>query len=137
MLADTELGAGQNGRTSAKFAARKAESVSVRILILEDDPFIALDLAQIVETLGHEVVDVCNCIAAARRQVDNRVEFALLDIDVRDGKSFPLATALGERGIPFAFVSGSMPEDLPVGLRGVPFIAKPFSEAEIIRSLPH
>ncbi|HSP24895.1 MAG TPA: response regulator [Saliniramus sp.] len=109
----------------------------MRILILEDDPFIALDLAQIVETLGHEVVDVCNCIAAARRQVDNRVEFALLDIDVRDGKSFSIATALEERGIPFAFVSGSLPEDLPYSLRRAPFITKPFREAAILRSLPH
>jgi CheY-like chemotaxis protein len=111
--------------------------VSVRILILEDDPFIALDLAQIVETLGHEIVDVCNCTATAQQQVDNRVDFALLDIDVRDGKSFPIAEALEARGIPFAFVSGSMPEDLPLGLRRVPFIPKPFSEAAILRSLPH
>jgi CheY-like chemotaxis protein len=111
--------------------------VSVRILILEDDPFIALDLAQIVETLGHEIVDVCNCTATARRQVDNRVDFALLDVDVRDGKSFPVAEALEARGIPFAFVSGSMPEDLPLALRRARFIAKPFSEAAILRSLPH
>ncbi len=109
----------------------------MRILILEDDPFIALDLAQIVETMGHEIVDVCNCTAAAQRQVDNRVDFALLDIDVRDGKSFPVATALQERGIPYAFVSGSLPDDLPLALRGARFIAKPFSEATIVRSLPH
>lgn len=117
-------------------SAGKIKSTSVRILILEDDPFIALDLAQIVETMGHEIVEVCNCIAAARRQVDNRVDFALLDIDVRDGKSFAVATALEERGIPFAFVSGSCPEDLPVGLRGANFIPKPFSEAAILEMLP-
>jgi len=111
--------------------------VSVRILILEDDPLIALDLAQIVETMGHEVVDVCNCITAARRHLDNHVDFALLDIDLRDGKSFTVAEALEERGIPFAFISGSMPEDIPLGLRRAPFISKPFSEAAILRSLPH
>jgi DNA-binding response OmpR family regulator len=110
--------------------------MSVRILILEDDPFIALDLAQIVETLGHEIVEVCNCNAAAQRQVDNRVDFALLDIDVRDGKSFPVANALEARGIPFAFVSGSSPKDLPIGLRNATFIPKPFSEAAILRMLP-
>lgn len=117
-------------------SALKTKSASVRILILEDDPFIALDLAHIVETMGHEVVDVCNCTEAAQRHVDNRVDFALLDIDVRDGKSFPVAAALKERGIPYAFVSGSSPEDLPIGLRNATFIPKPFSEAAILRTLP-
>jgi DNA-binding response OmpR family regulator len=108
----------------------------VRILILEDDPLIALDLSQIVETMGHEVVDICDCIASARNQVDNHVDFALLDVDLRDGKSFPVAVALQERGIPYAFVSGSRPADLPQGLREARFIAKPYSEAAIVGTLP-
>ncbi len=110
--------------------------MSVRILILEDDPLIALDLASIVETQGHEIVDVCNCNEAAQRHLDNFVDFALLDIDVRDGKSFPVATALQARGIPYAFVSGSLPDDLPRHLRSARFVAKPFSEAAILDSLP-
>jgi CheY-like chemotaxis protein len=108
----------------------------VRILILEDDPFIALDLQAIVEGQGHEVVGVFDTLAEARDHLGDGFDFALLDIDVSDGKSFSLAAALLERRIPFVFVSASRPSELPHHLRGVSFIPKPFEEAAILRSLP-
>ena len=51
---------------------------------------------------------------------------AFLDIDVLDGKTFEVAALLHERGTPFAFVSGSRPEDVPPPLRSVPFLPKPY-----------
>ncbi|MGP9822174.1 response regulator [Salinarimonas sp. NSM] len=115
--------------------------MSVRILICEDNPLIALDLQAIVENNGHEVVGVCDSAAAASRmlatQVDvARVEFALLDIDLTDGKSFGIAQALGERGVPFAFVSAARPSDLPESLRSARFVAKPYREDAILAALP-
>ena len=95
--------------------------MSLRILILEDDPFIAWDLQAIVEGEGHEVVGVCNSLVEARRRLSETFDFALLDIDVTDGKSFELAASLLERHIPFAFVSASRPSELPVHLRGASF----------------
>jgi DNA-binding response OmpR family regulator len=99
-----------------------------RILILEDDPLIALDLCTMVEDIGHEVVGICGSMAEARTRAGDAVDFALLDIDVTDGKSFPLATWLNERHVPFAFVSASLRSDVPEHLRGVAFIPKPYSE---------
>ena len=107
----------------------------MRILILEDDPFIAMDLQAIVEANGHEVVGVVDSLAEAWEHLGDRFDHALLDIDVTDGKSFEIAAALLERHIPFAFVSASRPSELPVGLRGAAFIPKPFEEAAIVRSL--
>ena len=108
----------------------------MRVLILEDDPFIAFDLQDIIESEGHEVVGVHRSLAEARNRLSDIFEFAFLDIDVLDGKSFELASALKDRRIPFAFVSGSNPNELPAKFRDAEFIAKPFSEAAIIRLLP-
>jgi DNA-binding response OmpR family regulator len=107
----------------------------VRILILEDDPFIALDLQSIVESEGH-VASVCGSVAEARRRLDDDIAFALLDVDVRDGKSFEIASAFRDRRIPFAFVTGSKRSDLPVHLAGAGFVAKPFLERAILACLP-
>jgi DNA-binding response OmpR family regulator len=107
----------------------------VRILILEDDPFIALDLQAIIEGQGHEVVGVFESLAEAGAHLGDGFDFALLDIDVVDGKSFELAAALLERRIPFAFVSASRPSELPHHLRNASFIPKPFEEATILRTI--
>jgi DNA-binding response OmpR family regulator len=107
----------------------------VRILILEDDPFIALDLQSIVEGERH-LASVCSTVAEARRLAAGDLDFALLDVDVTDGKSYGVACALAERGVPFAFVSGSKPGELPPALRDARFIAKPFLEETIVAALP-
>ncbi|NIX76145.1 response regulator [Microvirga sp. c23x22] len=107
----------------------------VRVLILEDDPLIALDLQAILENDGHEVVSVCDSLAEARGHLEDGFDCALLDIDLVDGKSFGVATVLMERHIPFAFVSASHPGEVPDTLRVASFIAKPFEEEAILRSL--
>ncbi len=108
----------------------------MRVLILEDDPFIALDLQGIVEGEGHEVVGVHRSLAEARKRLSEAFEFALLDIDVLDGKSFELASALNDRKIPFAFVSASNRNELPAKFRDAHFVAKPYSESAIVRLFP-
>jgi DNA-binding response OmpR family regulator len=107
----------------------------VRILILEDDPLIALDLERIVEDQGFEVAAICHSLAEAHDHVNDRLDFALLDIDVTDGKSFGLAIALLERDVPFAFVSASRPAELPAMLRSARFVSKPFEERTIVRAV--
>lgn len=108
----------------------------MRVLILEDDPFIALDLQGIVEGEGHEVVGVHRSLADAKRHLYDAFEFALLDIDLIDGKSFEFASALTARRIPFAFVSASNRNELPPVFKDVQFVPKPFTETAITRLLP-
>jgi DNA-binding response OmpR family regulator len=119
----------------ARRRSRADGACHVRILILEDDPFIALDLQAIVEGDGHEVVGVFESLAEASVHLGDRFDFALLDIDVVDGKSFELAAALLEQRVPFAFVSASRPSEVPQHLRHARFIPKPFEEAAIVRFL--
>ena len=108
----------------------------MRILILEDNPIIGLDLKDIVETCGHRVVKLCGTLAEFRSCLsDEPADFALLDVDLPDGKSYGLAAKLTERRIPFAFLSGSRPSEMPEALRHVPFIPKPYAVAAIRRTL--
>jgi len=107
----------------------------MRVLILEDDPFIALDLQSIVEGNGHDVVGIFESIADAFKHLCDNFDYALLDIDVADGKSFGIAAELMNRRIPFAFVSASRPAEIPQPLRAASFIAKPFEEKAILRTL--
>jgi len=107
----------------------------VRILILEDDPMIALDLQAILEAEGHEVPDALSSLSEAYRHLDDGFDCALLDVDVVGGKSFGVAEALIERQIPFVFVSASKPCDLPRPLQQAAFIAKPYDEQALLDSV--
>jgi DNA-binding response OmpR family regulator len=107
----------------------------MRVLILEDDPFIAMDLQGILEGDGHDVVGAVPSVGAARAHLSDGLDYALLDVDVADGKSFAIAEELQERRIPFCFVSASLHSDIPRLLQDVLFIAKPYDEAAIRRSV--
>ena len=105
----------------------------IRVLIVEDDPFIAMDIeTAVAEQLGDGVeLIVVESVAEARRMTAKQLACALLDIDVVGGKTFDVASTLQEIGTPFAFVSGSAPHEVPASLRGVRFLRKPFSTREV------
>lgn len=105
----------------------------IRVLIVEDDPFIAMDIeTAVAEQLGDGVeLIVVESVAQARRVAAGRLSCALLDIDVLDGKTFEVADALLRTGTPFAFVSGSAPHEVPKPLRQARFLRKPFSTREV------
>ncbi|MBM6578720.1 response regulator [Microvirga sp. BT689] len=107
----------------------------MRILILEDDPAIAFDLQAILEAEGHEVIDSISSLAEAYQHLDDVFDCALLDIDVIGGKSFGVAETLMRRHIPFVFVSASTPSDLPQTLQQVAFVAKPFEERVLLKTV--
>ena len=105
-----------------------------RILIVEDDPFIAMDIeAAVLEDLGPRTeVIVVDSLREAQTLADDEVHCALLDVDVVGGKTFEVALKLRQRGTPFAFVSGSLPSDLPQELAGATFVRKPFHSRDIL-----
>lgn len=106
----------------------------IRILIVEDDPFIAMDIeTAVAEQFGPaaELIVVDSVSLAQRAATGANLSCALLDIDVVGGKTFEVAANLLQKGTPFAFVSGSTPGDVPEPLRQVRFLRKPFSTREI------
>jgi len=105
----------------------------IRILIVEDDPFIAMDIeSAVAEQFGAAAeLIVVDSVTQAQRAAAAELSCALLDIDVVGGKTFEVAERLLQKGTPFAFVSGSTPSDVPELLRKVRFLRKPFSTREI------
>jgi DNA-binding LytR/AlgR family response regulator len=106
-----------------------------RILIVEDEPFTAMDLEAIVTAVVPAVVVKKASVASTKDVLDEPFDFAFLDVDVTNGKTYEIAQILGKKRVPFAFVSGSLPADLPQELRGAPFIPKPFRPREIVAAL--
>ena len=74
-------------------------------------------------------------VAATKKVLHEALDFAFLDVDVTNGKTFEIAEILERKHVPFAFVSGSPQDQLPFELRSVPFIPKPFYAAHIEHAL--
>lgn len=97
------------------------------LLIVEDEIFVALDIEEAVDAAGHRVggiaVDRVEALAAAPR-----CDFALIDINLRDGRTGPtIAAELFERfGIRSVFVTANPLQigSAPNGALG--YIRKPF-----------
>ncbi len=107
--------------------------MSNRILILEDELLVALDLEYLMEDHipGARPV-LAASVAQARQALADGVDVAILDVDVVDGKSFPLAYELQRLGVPFVFVSAAFLSDMPADLRGVTFLRKPVQVPQLV-----
>ena len=105
----------------------------MRVLVLEDDVLISMDLAGMIADLGHEAVGpfrrVSDAVDAIRSEI--RIDFALLDHSIGPTSSEEAGTALSERGIPFAFVTGRSREELPPAFADAPMLAKPVGRASL------
>jgi two-component SAPR family response regulator len=108
---------------------------TLRILIVEDDPLVAMNLEMVVTAIVTAVVVVEASVAATKKILHEALDFAFLDVNVTNGKTFEIAEILERKRVPFVFVSGSPQEQLPSDLRNVPFIPKPFYPAQIERVL--
>lgn len=88
----------------------------LRVLVLEDDPLTGLLLAQVLTDRGCEVCGPHMTPSAALEAMSARTpDAALLDVSLgEDATSLPVADALAERGVPFAFVTGYGPETAAV-----------------------
>jgi DNA-binding response OmpR family regulator len=87
----------------------------LRVLVVEDEPIIAADLAEIVSEGGAHVVGPCSSIAEARQLArDQHVDAAILDVNLKDGDLTPVLEALLARGVPVLVYTGG---DLPQKLR--------------------
>jgi hypothetical protein len=106
-----------------------------RVLIVEDEPMVAMDLeSTVTDVIAAEIV-IAPSVSSARDAMAEPLDFAFLDIEVTDGKTFEIALELQRNGVSFVFVSGARPEALPPDLRGAPFIPKPFDRHLIARVL--
>lgn len=99
------------------------------VLIVEDDPIIALDFEDTILGLGVKTVRAAANVAKALELIADRPpEFALLDVSLIREKSFAVAERLEALKIPFAFVTGFGADvRLPTAFACKPRLPKPYS----------
>jgi DNA-binding response OmpR family regulator len=108
-----------------------------RILIVEDEYYLADDLVRALQGQGAEVAGPVGTLAEAERLVaEGRIDCAILDINLRGEMAFPVADRLGEAGVPFLIASGYSRDHLPERFKGVPHLQKPFDPAQLLAVVP-
>jgi DNA-binding NarL/FixJ family response regulator len=114
--------------------------MTMRIMVVEDDALIALDIVSLLEDLGHEVVaEAADAQTAWSLAESGKPDLALVDIRLaRDTDGGQLARKLYDRlGVRSLFVSGSITDDFraamatinPVGFLGKPVTRRNLDDA--------
>ena len=104
------------------------------VLIVEDDPIIALDLEDAILGFGVKAVRRAGSVAKALEMIAGRApDFALLDVGLIREKSFAIAERLDALQIPFIFVTGyGADAGFPATFAHKPRLAKPFSRDALL-----
>jgi CheY-like chemotaxis protein len=115
-----------------------AEQIRTKVLIIEDEPLIALDLQTLVEQLGHDVTTIARTHSeAVRAALKTRPGVILADIQLADGSSGLDAVneILGVQEVPVIFIT-AFPERFLTGQAPEPafLITKPFT-AESVKAV--
>lgn len=105
------------------------------ILVLEDEPIIAMALEEQLEDTGAKPVVVGSLELAHEALADGTFDAAILDINVHGGKSYPVAHRLVELGVPFVFASGYGDTLNPQEFSGVPTVTKPYDIGALSRAI--
>lgn len=104
----------------------------LRVLVVEDEPLIGMDIEDAVEALGHDVVGpVAELEDALELAKIAELGCAILDINILGGHSYPVADILLKRGLPVLLLSSYREETLPVRLHEEARLPKPFTGEQL------
>ena len=121
----------------AAAAVEEQLPLSGDVLVLEDNMVIALEASDLLSACGASHVALTSNVESALAAIEDRnLTFALLDVNLRDQTSLPVAEVLHERGIPFVLATGygdakSILGDYPE----VPVLTKPFSSESLLTEI--
>lgn len=105
-----------------------------RILVVEDEPIVAMHLEDMLEDLGCDVAGsysrLPDAVAAAG---SGEFDLAVLDVNLGGVESFPVAEVLAQRGVPFVFATGYGGRETPFPQAGT--ITKPYSQQDLQAAL--
>ena len=106
-----------------------------RILILEDEPIIGLALEDMLERQGAHVLFASGIEEASELIAAEQIDSAILDVNVHGLQSYPIASLLAERAVPYIFATGYGDAGLRDVDKGSPVLQKPFRETDLARVL--
>ena len=108
-----------------------------RLLIVEDDYMIAIDLARELEDRGAEIAGLAGSVEDAKIVIEaegSRIDGAVLDVNLGAERVYPVADALTARGVPFVFATGYDAWVIPEAYHAIPLCQKPI-RADVLAQL--
>lgn len=110
-------------------------SVTNVILMVEDEPFIAIDMEETLMKAGY-TVEACSSRTDTLNWLSTHTpSVAILDVYLKDGDGIEIALILQARGVPLIFCSGGSPNDLPEEFRAASWVHKPYMDGELLRAV--
>ncbi len=113
-----------------------AFSQARRVMVVEDELLVAMLIEDTLVDHGYVVVgpfsNVADALVAAR---DERIDLALLDVNLRGERVYPVAELLERRGIPFLLLSGYGSDAIPAACAHWEACSKPFMPGELTRRM--
>jgi DNA-binding NtrC family response regulator len=108
-----------------------------RVLIVEDECVIALELECTLKDCGARVVGSCTTVESALAQIEGSrdIDAAVLDIELGGQYAGPVADKLIRVGIPFVIASGHEASRYPIKFQGVPWLEKPVNPTRIAAAI--
>jgi DNA-binding response OmpR family regulator len=110
--------------------------MSVRVLVVEDEAILAIDLAEQLTQAGFRVVGPAPSVAKALKLiVEVGCDVAVLDVNLRNETAEPVARELRSRRTPFLFLSAASRDHLPIGFNEEVLLPKPARPAVLVAAL--
>ena len=98
------------------------------ILIVEDEPLIAMMLEDFLDSLGHTVAATCETVADALARVgQGGFDIAIIDVNLNGEQVWPVADRLADSGKPFVLATGGHVDPPPQRHADVPVLSKPYT----------
>ena len=106
------------------------------ILIVEDEPLIAMMLEDFLDSLGHTVRATCDNVREALNEAEKGdFDLAILDVNLKGENVWPVASRLRAKGIPFVIATGGHVDPPPAEFAKVPVIEKPYTVDRVTPAL--
>ncbi len=106
-----------------------------RILLVEDEYFIASDLKRALNREGADVLGPVAMLDEGLKLAEQPIDAAVLDVNLEGCFSYPIADRLAALGTPFMFLTGYDDWSLPDAYKGCPRVAKPFGMKAVFEML--
>lgn len=107
-------------------------SPGLRVLLVEDEPLIAIDTDDMLRAMGVDDIVCVRSVLEGMNALDtNQFHAAILDLRLGQHSSLPLAQRLASMNVPFGFLTGFQDNAIPPNFRDRPVVAKPFTPARL------
>ena len=118
--------------------ADRPDLTGCRVLLVEDEYYIADDLCRALEGCGAEVVGPVPSLEKALPLAESEsLTCAVLDINLRGESGLKVAETLHRRHVPFVYSTGYSSTSVPDALKGAAHLEKPFRLEELLHAVSH